>query len=192
MKEARSTIEGLQRRKLFHVSRISLHAFMLFIFLFGCTKEKTEEKKGVVEATQVAEEFQLTETDYGRKTWTLTAVKALEFAEMIEVQEVQIEFFDREGKRTSTLTSDRGQLFHDTRDMKALGNVVVLAEDGTRLETDQLQWVQERNKIVTESSVRITKGTTIITGKGMESDPDLSHIEIQEEFQAEEINEIYK
>jgi LPS export ABC transporter protein LptC len=155
-----------------------------FIFFIGCAKEEGKEQKGVVEATQVVEGFQLTETEFGRKAWILTAHKALEYEEKIEVFGVQIEFFDPDGKRNSVLTSDQGKVLHSSRDMVATGNVIVQAEDGTKLETDQLQWVQERNKIVTDSNVRITKGTSIITGKGMESNPDLSHIEIREDFKA--------
>ena len=161
----------------------------LVIGLLGCGKVEREEKKGVVEATQVVEGFQLTETDFGIKTWVLKAQKALEFEDRIEVYGVEIVFCDSEGKQNSTLTSETGIVLQETRDMVATGNVVVQALDGTRLETDQLQWSDDRKKILTDSHVRIIKGESLITGKGMESNPDLSHMEIREDFEARKINE---
>jgi hypothetical protein len=41
--------------------------------------------------------------------------------------------------------------------------------------------------IRTEGSVRITKGETVITGEGLESDPGLDNIIIDRNFRAETI-----
>ena len=44
---------------------------------------------------------------------------------LVDAKTVRIEFFDKEGKRVSTLVARQGQVHQRTNDLEARGNVVV-------------------------------------------------------------------
>lgn len=159
-------------------------AIIFSLLLCGCREmeESSVEERG--RPTQVAEGFTLTETISGEKVWCLKADKALSYEDedLIKIYGVTIEFY-KEGSHYSTLTSEEGIYHTSTADMEAFGEVVVESEEG-RLETDRLNWVAKEEKIRTNDYVKITKGETVITGRGLESDPSLESVKIEKEFQA--------
>jgi LPS export ABC transporter protein LptC len=60
------------------------------------------------------------------------------------------------------------------------GDVVVTSEEeGTTLKTESLRWDANRKKIVTDDLVRQERTNTIITGQGLEADPDLEKVVIK-------------
>ncbi len=92
---------------------------------------------------------------------------------------IQADFFDKEGKHTSVLTADSGFIHEQRQDMEVLGRVLVITDDGLRLETTSLRWDPKINKVVTDDFVKITKKNDIITGYGLESDAELRNIKIK-------------
>ena len=84
----------------------------------------------------------------------------------------------------STLTADEGVLARRTNDMEVLGNVVVYAADGTVLTTEKLTWNERTGKIQSDRPVRATRGKDVMTGVGVEADPDLRNIRILSDFKA--------
>ena len=68
--------------------------------------------------------------------------------------------------------------------MLAFGNVVVTTTDGKVLETDSLYWNSDSSKIVTECFVRLTEGSDVVTGYGLECDPDLGTVDIKRDVRA--------
>jgi LPS export ABC transporter protein LptC len=140
---------------------------------------------------QIIEGFSLVETESGRKQWTLTSQKASNYEQQktVNIEGVKIDFFHQNEELYSTLTSDRGVMNTVSNDMIAQGHVVVVSKDGSRLETNQLRWDNLRQKIVSDDSVRITRGKTVMTGIGLESDPSLEHVVIKEKFKAHAVPE---
>lgn len=157
---------------------------VMFFILCGCREMEESSIEDRHRPTQVAESFTLTETISGERVWCLKADKALSYEDenLIKVYGVTIEFY-KEGGHYSTLTSEEGIYYTLTADMEAFGEVVVESEEG-RLETETLNWVAREEKIRTDDYVRITKGETVITGRGLESDPSLESVKIEKEFQA--------
>ena len=66
----------------------------------------------------------------------------------------------------------------DSRDLEAWGGVEVEAEDGTILFTERLLYSASKQKILTESPVRIVRKDSILIGEGLEASPDLSTVKI--------------
>lgn len=164
---------------------MAVAANVLLILLFGC---REREEMGVGEGrtpTHIAEGFTLTETVSGERVWALKAEKALSYEDenLIRIYGVTLHFYKEGGVHYSTLTSNEGIVNTSTNDMQAFGDVVVISEQG-RLETSELDWVAKEGKIVTDEKVKITKGETVITGRGLESDPNLERVKIAEEFRA--------
>jgi len=159
--------------------------FTLFIILSlsSCGKEKPERSEvsgSKSSPEQAIENFTLTQTSQGEKKWELEAERAEIYKREGKtiVQKLKIKFYDQ-GKITSVLIAREGELRSQSGDMEVRGDVVVTSEEGTTLKTESLKWDANRNKIVTDDLVRQEKGDTIITGQGLESDPELEKVVIK-------------
>ena len=93
---------------------------------------------------------------------------------------LQVHFFDSTGHEISNLVADSGLIRERTNTMVANGHVVVVGEDGSRLETEQLFWNGRNNKIETNRFVRVIQQGDTINGQfGLEADQKLTHIKIK-------------
>jgi len=89
------------------------------------------------------------------------------------------DFFDRDGSHNSVLTADSGIVFNQTNNLVAYGEVVVVSDSGIVLETQELRWDNERQKIISDVPVRFTTQDDTLVGDSFISDPDLSNYEIR-------------
>jgi len=129
------------------------------------------------------ESFGVTVTEFkgDTKKWIFYAdyVATYNDSRLSKAKKIKIDFFDETGNRFSTLTADSGLIMEKSKDLIAQGNVVMVSNDGTRLETEELKWDNRKGKVVSDLFVRITQGDNVITGIGLESDPRLEHFEIK-------------
>lgn len=91
---------------------------------------------------------------------------------------LDMDFFDSTGHLTTELVGDSGIIREMTNQLYVFGNVVVITDDKSKLETDYLYWNTTTDKIETDAFVRITKKDDVITGWGMEADPGLTRIKV--------------
>ena len=91
---------------------------------------------------------------------------------------VKVDFYDEEGKHKSVLTSQRARVINDTQDMYAMGNVIVVSDDGATLYTEELIWINAEQKVVSKVPVVLKTKTETIDGDYFKSDPDLKEYEI--------------
>ncbi len=114
-------------------------------------------------------------------------LKAILFADHLRVFEnkkvtlidgVKIFFYDKQGKKTSVLTSKRGRVNDVTKDMYAIDSVVAVNDSGVVLKTEELVWKNKIKKITTDKFVTIDDKDEHIEGYGMEADDDLSNYTI--------------
>lgn len=91
---------------------------------------------------------------------------------------LEMDFFDSTGHITTELVGDSGIIRELTNQLYVFGNVVVVTDDKSKLETDYLYWNTLKDKIETDAFVRITKKDDVITGWGMEADPGLTRIKV--------------
>ncbi len=119
--------------------------------------------------------------DKGRITTSIDANKIVKFDTKDSTigYIVHINFYDSTGKVSSVLVGDSSVTHENTGFMSVFGNVVaVSADDSSKLETDYLRWNPTVNKIQTDAFVKITRRGDVVTGWGMESDPNLTHVDI--------------
>lgn len=135
---------------------------------------------------QEVADFSVTETDQGNPQWTMYARSASVFSarNLIVAHGVRVDFFDQDGKRSSTLTAREGELHQLRRNMVARGNVVLQTAEGTRMSTEQLRFLNREQKIVSDDFVRVERGGDVLTGIGFESDPRLEHFEFKRQVRA--------
>ena len=86
---------------------------------------------------------------------------------------VRVVFFNTYGDTVSLLNALRGQIDADGSHMAVAGQVVVIAHDSTRLETDSLRWDREQNRIFGDGEVLISRPDGVEIGVGFEAASDL-------------------
>ena len=64
--------------------------------------------------------------------------------------------------------------------MEVKYNVEVVNVNGEKLNTEQLTWDEQKQKIVSNAFVKITTAEEIITGNGLEANQDFTQYEIKE------------
>ena len=92
---------------------------------------------------------------------------------------VHVDFYDQDGTHNSVLTSREGIVDNRTRNFTAIGNVVVVSDSGIVLETERLMWDNQKQKIISDVSVKFTTLTDTLIGDSFISDPDLENYEIR-------------
>ncbi len=160
---------------------------ILSIFFFGCS----ENKKDLIDNTsylpeQSLENFTFIATESGKKQWRLSAYKAESYLEKEKtfVYKLKMKFFE-DNKQTSVLTADEGVLDHKTDNIKLKGNVKLSSlKQRVDIFTDEILWDATKKLILSDSFVREEREDIIVTGKGLEADPNLERIVIKENVKA--------
>ncbi len=101
-------------------------------------------------------------------------------ADWIRGRGVSAYYYSGEGG-TATLFADAVRYEMKGRRLEAWGNVQV-DSDGTKLETTRLQYDSLRGKISTREFVKITRGANVMTGQGLEADPNLGNLRLDEVY----------
>ncbi|MBE0566650.1 MAG: LPS export ABC transporter periplasmic protein LptC, partial [Krumholzibacteria bacterium] len=135
-------------------------------------------------------DYRLIETSAGVRRWVLESSEMQKFSGRDDVLlvTVRMDFF-REGEHFSVLTSDSGRANLATRDVHTWGRVVVVTDDGRRLDTEELFFANSTQLITNEVFNRFQRGADVMTGIGLEATPDLEYIELKGDVQAEVVDD---
>ena len=87
-------------------------------------------------------------------------------------------FVFEEGDSSATITADSVVFFNADGRYEAYGNVVVVTQEGRRLESEHLTWLQGDRTIRTRRFVHITTPTEDVRGNGLVADEDLDTYQI--------------
>ena len=120
-------------------------------------------------------------SDSGRISAIIAAgyIRVSELSRQTEMsQGVKVRFFNREGKQTSTLTSDEGTVDEGSNNLEARKNVVVISSDASQMKTEQLFWDNQRQLIYTPEYVQIKTVKEKMQGHGFESDQSLKNYRV--------------
>jgi LPS export ABC transporter protein LptC len=71
--------------------------------------------------------------------------------------------------RSWTVTADEGDLVDNSKDVELRGNVVLITNDGLRLETARLRWAAAEQRAWTDDPVIIYRPGAVVRGSGFES-----------------------
>ncbi len=91
---------------------------------------------------------------------------------------VVVHFYDQNGVQTSVLTSKEAIVDESSDNLEAIGDVLVVSSDSTKLRTQHLYWDNKRQLVHTPEFVRITSPTETLQGHGFESDQNLQHYKV--------------
>ncbi|MFC2084618.1 LPS export ABC transporter periplasmic protein LptC [Bacteroidota bacterium] len=162
-------------RNLFYILLISLT-------FFYCTDEKVKPKIDLSIddeniPTQESWNSEIYFTEEGNLRAILFSNHLMVFDNPKEkiLEGVRIEFYNKSGRKTSTLTSKHGKVDDITENMFAIDSVVAINDSaGVTLLTEELMWRKKDKKIVTDKFVTITSEDEVIEGYGLESNQSLS------------------
>ncbi len=131
-------------------------------------------------------DYRLIESEAGVRQWALQSEKMLKYSGEKDVHLVNLHMdFFKGGTHFSVLTADSGRANLTTKDIHNWGNVVVITDDGRRLETEELFFNNETQLIHNDVFNRFTRDGDVLTGMGLEATPDLEYIEIKQKVEAE-------
>lgn len=114
-------------------------------------------------------EIRYTETSDGIRRWTLVADSAAHSVSegVSRIENIQMTFYDRQGAEDVVLSARSGSFRAESREVEALGDVVVKSARGFALYTEQLVYREADRVIYTQSPVRMVSAGMELTGKGM-------------------------
>jgi len=76
---------------------------------------------------------------------------------------------------TAHLLCKRAEVDEIKNNLYAYGNVVVISDSGITLYTEQLQWIKDEEKIISDTLVKLVSELDTLTGIGFESDAGLEN-----------------
>jgi len=165
------------------IRSFALPALALALAVAGCapdTKAPTVAAAGAG-PDGVIEDFRMTETSSGARSWVLNSRRALVYSAeaRFQVYGVKVDFFESSGKKYSTLLCDSGYVNQNTNDMRAFGHVDIRTEEGVHVEAPELQFWNLQQKITSAALVKVTdaKGS-VVTGTGFDSDVKVEHYRV--------------
>ena len=157
---------------------VAILKLLLLPLLFSC--EKPEELQEIQEYTGPFKEAEDIELYYTELMKVKTKVKAKvvwefqngdrEFPEGIFIQ-----FYDEDGNVTSELEADKAFYTKKENLWRGVGDVEVKDMiEGQQLNSEELFWKPDQEKIYTEKFVTIRDGEQVLYGTGLEAKQDFS------------------
>jgi len=186
----------MKLRNSLNIVLIACLTMLLVFAMAGCREEPNPGQAADTESegdkTQQDEkpiqqffDYRLVETNAGVRNWVLDSDLMNKYSGQrdVELITVHIDFY-RAGAHFSTLTADSGLANLQTNNIFTWGDVVVITEDGRKLETQELYFDNETQLIHNDVFDRFTRDGDVIEGIGLEATPDLDYIEIKQRVEA--------
>lgn len=157
--------------------------FFTFLLLTGLTLSSCENPEELTEIQEYngplreGENIQLYYTELSRVKTKLEAAKVWEYKNFDREfpEGIYLEFYDEDGKTTSTLKADKAYYTKAENLWRGVGDVEVTnLENGQQLNTEELFWKPDQEKIFTEKFVTIKEGDQVLYGTGLEAKQDFS------------------
>ncbi|MCF7811436.1 LPS export ABC transporter periplasmic protein LptC [bacterium] len=87
---------------------------------------------------------------------------------------IKVDFYDRDGIHNAIMTSNEGEVMERQNKLVARGNVVVKSDSGLVLLTDELYYIQQENRIISNTYVTVITDNDSLSGVGFSASPDLN------------------
>lgn len=162
-------------------------SILLALLLTSCTSGEVTPPKSATIAeqegpTQIGTDTRVTFSSDGKVRAVLNArgIRIWERQRYTKLDSsVRVDFFDKENKHSSVLTSRRAFINDNTKNMTAYDSVRIASDSGTVVITDSLLWDNQTHEIRSDAFVRITERNGRITnGRGFVSDQDMTNYHI--------------
>jgi len=167
--------------------RLLINQIFFFAALVLCSCENDLKKVNIVTQShnypiQTARNIELIYSDSAIVKARLNAPVSEEYESedpyIVFPKGIKAIFFKEDLTAKTTLTANYAINKKRKRIMEARGNVVVVNEKGEKLNTEQLIWDENTQKVYTNEFVKITTADKVIFGQGMEADQNFTKYKI--------------
>jgi len=163
-----------------------MRLFLFFLIaLISCTNDPKLVQEFVIDKQLPIEKIkgaELLHTENGKVKVRLIASRIERFQDiqpaLIFSDHLEVYFYNDYSELQSTLMADYASIDEESKIMLAQNNVVLISSDRKKLETDELVWDENKNKIYTDKKVKITTGKEVVYGEGFTSTPDFKEYSI--------------
>ena len=162
-----------------------MRLFLFFlVVLFSCTNDPKLVQEFVSDKQPIEEikGAELLHTENGKVKVRMVAsrIERFQYIEpsLIFSDHLEVYFYSDSSQLQSTLMADYASIDEGKKIMLAQNNVILISSDDKKLETDELIWDENKNKIYTDKKVKITTGKEVIYGEGFTSTPDFKKYSI--------------
>ncbi len=157
--------------------RKSIAPFVGLAMLFSCQGDLqtidavTQYDEGPVES---AFNVEIIYSDHGHTRMILQAAQMDRYENeetYLELpQGLYVVFYDTLKQKSSSLSAKYAISYEDSEIIEAHNDVVVINEQGERLNTEELIWDQKKQTIYSDKFVKVTTEDEVLYGEGFESD----------------------
>ena len=156
--------------------------------LAGCRKPPPPEDPALErsEPSLDLNGFRVQASHEGQLLWEAKALHAQVYRQeqRAVAEDVTIVYYSH-GRRVSTARADQARMDLKDYDVDAQGDVKVDGTNGVHLETPRLFWDNQAQRASSDAHVRLTRGSTVLTGVGFTADKDLHNVQVLSDVQAE-------
>ena len=119
-------------------------------------------------------------TDKGVQRGELFADTAYIFDEntRFDLRKVRSTFNTSTGAKDGVMSADRGKYNLRQQMLEGFGNVVIVTNDGKRLTSPQLKYMQGINEVSSDTSFTLIQPGKTLIGIGFRADPQLTHMTV--------------
>jgi LPS export ABC transporter protein LptC len=134
----------------------------------------------------IIEKFHLVSTVQGQKRWEFFSDVARLYQNQKQAfsDNVYAQYYKKD-KLVSTLTADSAIVNTENNATQAEGHVELIVENGSKLETDKLNWDPDTDQIKTDGLVHVFKGMDDITAVGLVADTQLNNIRFNKDVRTQ-------
>lgn len=155
--------------------------FIAAFFLAGCEGpiKVAAASEGEDAPSLLFEGFKARGSFKGVKQWEAIATRARVYqgTQNAKAEDVEITYFQA-GKPVSHAKALFADINLKDYDLVAEGNVLVRAENGVLLATEKLHWDNAMQEVSTRSKVKVWRGNSVLTGRGLIADRRLEKVEV--------------
>ena len=155
--------------------------FLLGIVLYSCSNDPEAVKEFITTENLLIEKIEDAEmlhTENGVLKVKIIATTIKRFKDiqpqLVLSNGLEVIFYNDSGLVRSVLKAANAKVDEINNIMIASESVVLTSSEGKKMETEELIWNENKNKIYTDRKVVITTGKEVIEGEGFESNPDFS------------------
>ncbi|PIQ88908.1 MAG: LPS export ABC transporter periplasmic protein LptC [Candidatus Omnitrophica bacterium CG11_big_fil_rev_8_21_14_0_20_42_13] len=166
------------------IIKLLLIVFYLGLYLFIPAVGFCQEENFEADSDQQILQFELSGFgDKGKRAWDVEGKSADIFSETVKLNDIVANVYGEEDN--VNLTADSGVYNKAQGSVHLQDNVVVTTESGAKLVTDSLDWQQQTQQVSTKDNVDIVKQNIKVVGKGIEAEPNLKKVKLNEEVKVD-------
>ena len=99
-----------------------------------------------------------------------------------EMRKVRVTFNTVTGAKDGVMSANRGRYSLRQQELEGFGNVIIVTNDGKRLTSPQLKYMQGLNEVSSDTSFTLVKPGETLSGIGLRADPQLTHVRVLRNF----------